>query len=89
MHREPQSQAIETTLLELVDALSRTLRTDAEIVAVVRRLIETRRVRLIGNFRGHRLEAGPDLRPAWAPPAVAGEGADTLDKCLDFIYMNC
>ena len=46
---------IETTLLELVDSLSREGRSDAEVVDVVCWLLETGRVRLIGTFRDRPL----------------------------------
>lgn len=40
------------TLLELVAAVAEESRSDAEVLAVVRDLIDSGRVKLIGNFRG-------------------------------------
>jgi hypothetical protein len=45
----------DTTLLELVAFLSGVTRDDREVVATVVALIDSGRVRLIGNFRGARL----------------------------------
>jgi hypothetical protein len=42
------------TLLDLVTAVSRYARTDAEVVATVVYLVNTGKVRLGGNFRGAR-----------------------------------
>jgi hypothetical protein len=47
---------IDTTLLELVQAVARNTSDEGEIVATVRHLLRTGRVRLIGNFRGRRLD---------------------------------
>lgn len=41
-----------TTLLELVEAVSKFCSTEEEVVAVVKHLLVTRRVRLVGSFRG-------------------------------------
>jgi len=41
-----------TTLLELVQIVSKYCRTEDEMVAVVRHLVNSRRVHLTGNFRG-------------------------------------
>ena len=45
-------ERVETTLLELVRALSETIEDDQEVVARVVHLLRDGRVRLIGNFRG-------------------------------------
>ena len=46
--------AIESTLLELVKAVSDCAETDTEVVATVVHLVNSGRVRLCGNFRGAR-----------------------------------
>lgn len=46
------SQVTETTLLELVKAVSEVSRDEREIIAVVVDLLERGRARLVGNFRG-------------------------------------
>lgn len=46
-----------TTLLALVQGLTRCLESDAEVVAEARRLVNEDRVVLIGNFRGEHLPA--------------------------------
>jgi len=48
---------IDTTLLELVQAIAQDTSDEREIIATVRRLLRTGRVRLIGNFRGRRFGA--------------------------------
>jgi hypothetical protein len=53
----PQSLAIpsevtQTTLLELVRAVSEVARDETEIVAVVVDLLQSGRARLVGSFRG-------------------------------------
>jgi len=45
-------EALQLTLLELVQAVGEVTSSDAETVAAVRYLLATRRVRLCGNFRG-------------------------------------
>ena len=47
------------TLLELVTALCESTDDDQEVVGTVLHLLETGRVRLSGNFRGHPID---DLR---------------------------
>ncbi len=47
----PEGQR-EITLLELVAAVSEVAQSDAEVVAAVSNLINTRKIRLVGNFRG-------------------------------------
>ena len=51
----PQDEAVETTLLELVQTVGELTDDDREVVQTVVELLRTRRVRLIGNFRGQRL----------------------------------
>ena len=46
--------SIDTTLLELVQAIAQSTNDEREIIATVRHLLRSGRVRLIGNFRGHR-----------------------------------
>jgi len=46
----------ETTLLELVQAVSSVASSDAEVVATVLHLLRSGRVRLCGSFRGSLLE---------------------------------
>ena len=47
-----------TTLLDLVTAVSEYARTDAEVVATVVYMVNTGSVRLCGIFRGARFDAG-------------------------------
>ena len=54
---DAESDAIDTTLLELVGALCEVTRDDREVVATVQHLLETGRVRLTGNFREHPAKA--------------------------------
>ena len=49
-------QATETTLLELVRAVSEVARDEREVVAVVVDLLRSGHARLIGSFRGVSLE---------------------------------
>lgn len=44
----------ETTLLDLVRAVSEQTEDDREVVATVLHLLRSGRVRLVGSFRGHR-----------------------------------
>jgi hypothetical protein len=48
--------SIDTTLLELVQAIAQNTSNEREIIATVRHLLRTGRVRLTGNFRGRRLD---------------------------------
>ena len=48
---------VETTLLELVEAIAEDTNDDREIVATVLHLLRSGRVRLIGSFRGRRVDA--------------------------------
>ena len=47
-----------TTLLDLVSSLAAFAETDAEVVAAVTDLINSGKVRLIGNFRGADVRVG-------------------------------
>jgi len=50
------SRVTETTLLELVRAVSEVARDEREIVAVVVDLLDRGKARLVGNFRGASAE---------------------------------
>ena len=52
VHERSEGDAVETTLLELVRAVSDVTDDDREIVATVMHLLRSGRVRLVGNFRG-------------------------------------
>ncbi len=60
MAAAPATAAIEqeTTLLDLVTAVSEHAHSDAEVVATVLHLLRSGRVRLCGSFRGSLLEEG-------------------------------
>ena len=45
-------EVVETTLLELVRAVSEATDDDREVVATIMHLLHSGRVRLVGNFRG-------------------------------------
>jgi hypothetical protein len=47
---------VDTTLLDLVQAIAQCTNDEREIVATVRHLLRSGRVRLIGNFRGRRID---------------------------------
>ena len=47
----PELQVIETTLLDLVAAVSDSAESEAEVVATIADLLRSRKIRLIGNFR--------------------------------------
>lgn len=49
--------AVETTLLELVRAVSEITSDDREVVATVMEMLHSGRVRLCGSFRGSNLDA--------------------------------
>ena len=51
------SERIDTTLLELVQTIAEDTDDDREIVATVLHLLRSRRVRLVGSFRGRRIHA--------------------------------
>jgi hypothetical protein len=48
--------ATKTTMLELVTALSKSARTDAEVVSNVAFLVNSGRVLLCGSFKGARID---------------------------------
>ena len=50
-------ESIDATLLELVQAIAQSTNDEREIIATVRHLLRSGRVRLIGNFRGRRFDA--------------------------------
>jgi hypothetical protein len=52
----------DVTLLDLVIAVSRSARTDAEVIATVVYLVNSGMVRLSGNFRGTRFDVAPQQR---------------------------
>ncbi len=54
------AESIDTTLLELIQAIAEETNDDREIVAAVLHLLHSGRVRLAGNFRGLRIEAVGD-----------------------------
>jgi hypothetical protein len=58
----------QTTLLDLVQAVSEYAQSDEEIVATVAALINSGQVRLCGNFAGARIDLRemPDLPRRWA-----------------------
>ncbi len=50
---ETQSQL---TLLDLIEAVAEVTDSETELVSVVRHLVNSGRVRLIGNFRGAHID---------------------------------
>lgn len=54
--------APDLTLLDLVAAVAKNARTEAEVVATVVYMVNSGAVRLCGNFSGARFEHGPDRR---------------------------
>jgi len=48
--------ALNTTLLDLVNAVSEDAQSDAEVIATVVYLVNSGRVRLCGNFNGARFD---------------------------------
>ena len=60
----------DTTMLELVSALSAHARTEDEVVASVVALVRSGAVRLCGIFKGTRFEAWID-EPSWHPVSAA------------------
>jgi len=56
-HLRQGDGSIDTTLLELVQAIAQCTNDEREIIATVRHLLRSGRVRLTGNFRGRRLDA--------------------------------
>jgi hypothetical protein len=65
MERHDQGGTIETTMLELVDALAEEIEDDREIVAAVCSLLRSGRLRLIGtdSFPSDLLGFDADLPP--------------------------
>jgi len=53
-----------TTLLDLVQTVSKFAASDEEIVAVVTSLVNSGRVRLCGSFAGARITLTPEAQPA-------------------------
>lgn len=53
--RDEAAEAVETTLLELVQTVGELTEDDREVVQTVVELLRSGRVRLVGNFRGQRL----------------------------------
>jgi len=53
-----------TTLLDLVQTVSRFAASDEEIVAIVTSLVNSGRVRLCGSFAGARITFAPKTRSA-------------------------
>jgi hypothetical protein len=47
----PDPQVIETTLLDLVAAVSDSAESEAEVIATISDLLRSGKIRLIGNFR--------------------------------------
>ena len=45
-----------TTLLDLIDAVNSSCRTEAELIATVVHLVNSGRVRLCGTFKGARFD---------------------------------
>ena len=61
---EDEAMTRHTTMLELVNDLSRHARTDDEVVATVIALVNSGAARLCGTFKGQRFEPSPsDGRP--------------------------
>jgi hypothetical protein len=52
-----RSHSIDTTLLELIEVIAEDTEDDREIVATVLHMLRAGHVRLIGNFRGRRVDA--------------------------------
>jgi hypothetical protein len=48
------AEPVDTTLLDLVHAVSQETEDEREVIATVLHLLRTGRARLIGNFRGFR-----------------------------------
>lgn len=49
----------ESTLLDLVTAVSESARSEAELIATIIHLVNSGRVRLCGNFAGARFDLSP------------------------------
>jgi hypothetical protein len=64
----------QTTLLDLVQAVSAEARSDNEVVAVVAALINSGKVRLCGNFAGAHIDLTAmeeDVAPSWSVSSKA------------------
>jgi hypothetical protein len=55
VHSATETQA-QLTLLDLIEAVAEVTDSEAEVVTVVQHLVNSGRVRLIGNFRGARID---------------------------------
>ncbi len=55
LYELPYEEAVQTTLLELVETVGELTDDDREVVATVIQLLRSGRVRLTGNFRGQKL----------------------------------
>ena len=81
----------DTTMLELVSALSAHARSEDEVVGCVAALVNSGAVRLCGIFNGTRFEASID-EPSWQP-VCASESGDSaaagivLRQFLDQLYQ--
>jgi len=65
--RRDETRAQDTTLLDLVKAVSDQARSEAEVIATIVSLVNSGRVRLCGTFRDARF----DLRELVAGPTAA------------------
>jgi len=61
------------TLLELVQVVNESARTDEEVVATVAYLINSGRVRLCGTFAGAKIAVRPRFTPPWLDVSSYGE----------------
>ena len=59
--QRPTERTLVTTLFEVVGALVATGATDAEVIAVLRSMLRSGRVRLVGEFQEHH------IRECWGP----------------------
>jgi uncharacterized membrane protein len=71
---------IQSTMLDLVHAVSLSAKDEAEVVATVAHLVNSGRVRLCGNFAGAKItyESPLDVFPAWARPRFSSPPARAL-----------
>jgi hypothetical protein len=67
------------TLLELVQVVNESARTDEEVVATVAYLINSGRVRLCGTFAGAKIAVHPPLLSSLTWGDVSSYGEATLD----------
>jgi hypothetical protein len=63
---EGMTMIVETTLLELIEAIQDGTDDDTEVVATVTHLVNSGRVALCGIFRGARIDLGDDTSAAAA-----------------------